>query len=455
MITIFDKRNIVVLGMAESGKAVATLLALKGFDVKIFDDNAQAIEEFMREDTLNGQIEPVAPDRGEDAVDRADLLVISPGVPMDHPLVERARMKSIDVAGELEVAYQFCSTKLIAVTGTNGKSTVTDLIGCILKAAGLNSIIAGNIGLPFSTVASSGRQLDAAVLEVSSFQLDTISRFKADVAVLLNVTPDHLDRYEDSFDTYAESKKRILNRADENTWFVYNDEDAVCRRFAAEHMGHRIPFSSKKTLNRGVYEREGKIVRKWEGDEETIISRAEFNPVGVHNLENALAAVAAATAVNIEKDAIVAALKAYVPLPHRMELVGVVDGVRYINDSKATNVDAAVKSIQSIEEGLILILGGRDKNGDFTVLRPYLQHVKKAILIGEARDAISGSISGSCPTEFADSMEEAVKNAGMSAVPGDTVLLAPACASFDMFENYKDRGKVFRACVNQLPGIKQ
>jgi UDP-N-acetylmuramoylalanine--D-glutamate ligase len=294
------------------------------------------------------------------------------------------------------------------------------------------------------------RDPDTLVLELSSFQLDTIDRFRVDVAVLLNVTPDHLDRYHHSFDEYAASKTRILNRAGAETAYVYNAEDRVAAELATTHGGPKLPFSSQRVLDAGTYFDGESIVRVWKGKTEHVIRRAEFTPVGVHNLENALASVAAVTPFGIPLDAVRTALRAYHPLPHRMELVRVVDGVAYINDSKATNVDATAKSLASIPGPVVVILGGRDKEGDFTALLPYLRTARRAVLIGEARNVIQRALAGRIAITEASDLADAVRVARASAQPGDTVLLAPACASFDMFRNYQERGEVFRATVNAL-----
>ena len=450
---INDAKKIFVLGLAKSGRAVSLLLARHGFAVRVWDDTADARNGFpppAGSTHATGDLEIVTQAVCERVLDDCDCLVVSPGVPLDHPLVRRAMSRSIDVMGELEVAFQFSKARVIAVTGTNGKSTVTDLIGAILGSAGVPSVVAGNIGTPFSSVLLEGHVEDTVVLEVSSFQLDTIDRFRADIAILLNITPDHLDRYGDSFDRYAASKHRILNRSDGGSFFVYNAEDALCSSFADGFPGTAMPFSSARTLGTGTFSRGDTLVRAMGGRETIIIHRKDFMPAGIHNLENALAAIAAVSPLDIPQDALERALKQYRPLPHRMELVQVAGGVAYINDSKATNIDAAAKSLQSIADGVIVILGGRDKNGDFTTLIPFLGRVKAAVLIGEAAEKIDSAIGGSCRVIHASTMEDAVQLARSTAVAGDTVLLAPACASFDMFANYKERGDEFKRCVKSI-----
>jgi UDP-N-acetylmuramoylalanine--D-glutamate ligase len=324
------------------------------------------------------------------------------------------------------------------------------MLGNILKTAGRRCIVAGNIGVPLSDVVVSGEVFDTIVLEISSFQLDTITDFRADVAVLLNVTEDHLDRYNDSLDEYAASKSRILNRSDDDTFFVYNHEDRICQRIAGDFHGRKIAFSSNTVLDEGVFARQGAIVRSWAGQVEEIIPIREFSPVGIHNLENAMAAVAAVTPYEVDTRHIHESLKSYRPLPHRMELTRVVGGVAYINDSKATNVDAAIKSVRSIEGPVVLIMGGLDKSSDFRPMVDQLSRVKRVFLIGAAAEKIRSVIGEHCEVGEASSMEEAVGEASKNATAGDTVLLAPACASFDMFKDYADRGNAFRDAVNRL-----
>ncbi|HET6462534.1 MAG TPA: UDP-N-acetylmuramoyl-L-alanine--D-glutamate ligase, partial [Candidatus Krumholzibacteria bacterium] len=383
------------------------------------------------------------------AITACDCVVLSPGVPLDHTLVTYAAAEEKPIIGEIEVAYHFTRARIVGVTGTNGKSTTVGVIGDILKAAGIDTVVAGNIGTPVCDVLRE-RDPHTLVLEISSFQLDTTDEFRAGVAVLLNVTPDHLDRYHHSFDEYAASKARILNHATDKAFYVYNREDAAANTLASKTPARGIPFSSARVLDHGVYFDDACIMRSWSGKREQVIPRGEFNPVGVHNLENALASVAVASALDISLDAIRSALRAYRPLPHRMELVRVLDGVSYVNDSKATNVDATVKSLISVEGHSILILGGRDKEGDFSVLVPHLSDVRCAVLIGEAKSVIRKALSGRVEMTDARDMEDAVRIGRKAAHTGDTVLLAPACASFDMFKNYQERGEVFRACVNNL-----
>ncbi len=450
---LLEKKRFLVLGLGKSGKAVARLLADKGFEVALTDDDESVVAAALDNPELGGYragFEVLRTDAARVSLSTCDALVVSPGVPLDNPLIEDARRRGITVTGELEVAYLHCSSPIIGVTGTNGKSTVVTILGAIFESAGKKAVVAGNVGTPFSEVVGAGRHYDAAIIEISSFQLDTISEFRADVAVLLNVTADHLDRYGDSFDEYATSKARILNGANDETIFVYNTDDPVCRAIAEQFSGKKIPFSSSTAPDGGVFVENRRIVRSGEGGMEQVIDVSDFPPIGVHNLENALAAVAAVTPFDVSGPDIRRALENYHPLAHRMEPVRTVDGVTYINDSKATNVDATVKSLRSVEGNVILIMGGLDKNGDFHSLLDHLERVKRVILIGDAKEKIRTVLAGRCDVSETETLEEAVGAAAALAVPGDTVLLAPACASFDMFANYVERGEVFRVAVNSL-----
>lgn len=447
---VSSKKSFFVLGMGRSGVAVSLLLADRGFPVVAFDDDPALLERLATNELRATKVGLASGDDVLDRLVRSDCLVVSPGVPLDHPIVRKAKADGTEIAGELEIAYHFCSSRIIGVTGTNGKSTVVQLLGHILEKALVPAVVAGNIGTPLAAVVREAEVPANVILEISSFQLDTIDDFRADVAVLLNVTADHLDRYEGSFDNYVASKARILNRSDARTVFVYNDDDAACRSIASGFSGEKIPFSSSHALDRGVFLHDGVIVRRLGDAEEGVLDASEFPPVGIHNLENAMAAVAAVTPLGVEVTSVQQALRSYRPLPHRMEPVRVVEGVNYINDSKATNVDATIKSIVSIDGPLIVILGGLDKDGDFRPLTSKLSGVKHVILIGKASDTIESVLAGHVAIHRAVSMVGAVGFAASTASPGDTVLLAPACASFDMFENYAARGQAFRDAVNAL-----
>ncbi|HET6349373.1 MAG TPA: UDP-N-acetylmuramoyl-L-alanine--D-glutamate ligase, partial [Candidatus Krumholzibacteria bacterium] len=394
--TFAQYRHFLVLGMARSGIAASGLLAGDGRTVTVCDDDPSVLARFAASDVareFDERITVTAPEGGMDVVAAVDCIVVSPGVPLEHPVVLAALSRAIPVIGEIELAWHFTKARIVGVTGTNGKSTTVGVIGEILKAAGVDVVVAGNIGTPVCDVLRE-RDPHTLVLELSSFQLDTTDEFRVDVAVLLNVTPDHLDRYHHSFAEYAASKARILRHADANTVYVYNREDETASALARETPARAIPFSSARRLDDGVCCEDDTIVHAAAGTRTPVLSRGEFVPVGVHNLENAMASVGVAYALDVPLAPLRSALRAYRPLPHRMEMVRELDGVTYVNDSKATNVDATVKSLVSIEGTSILILGGRDKDGDFTQLVPYLRDVRRVLLIGEAAPVIRRALSG-------------------------------------------------------------
>jgi UDP-N-acetylmuramoylalanine--D-glutamate ligase len=454
-----DGKKFFVLGLGLSGRAAVSLLAGEGRNVVAWDEDADAVTKHKDEiacERYRDRVEfpPAGADRSRVVPDitSSDVVVLSPGVPLDHPLVAAARDSNVAVVSEIEAAFHFTNARIIGVTGTNGKSTTVGVIGNILEAAGVRHVVAGNVGTPFAGVVGGGKDYDVIVLELSSFQLDTISEFRADVAVLLNVTPDHLDRYNNSMDEYAMSKARILNLADERSCFVFNENDDRCRVISRGYPGTLLPFSSasRPPGEAAVFQEENAIFRSWAGTRERVVERSEFTPVGIHNMENAMAAVGAASAMDVPLADIRGGLRSYRPLPHRMELVKVAGGVAYVNDSKATNVDATIKSLISIDGGVVLILGGKDKQGNFGALVPHLKNVRRIIVIGEATDKIMAALEGCCAMEKQTDMAAAVTAAANAALAGDTVLLAPACASFDMFDSYNHRGEVFRSCVNAL-----
>ncbi len=445
-----DTRKVLVLGLARSGTAVAALLAEHGHNVLAFDESHDAVSRFGSNPRVQSKanVSVVDAAEAETVIRDCDELVISPGVPLDHPLVLTARQSGIPVVGEVEAASRYTRARIIGVTGTNGKSTTVGVIGDIVSSVHSRTVVAGNVGTPFAEVVQD--EQDVIVLELSSFQLDTIDAFRCDIAVLLNVTPDHLDRYHNSMKEYAESKARILNRADSDSVFVYNAEDSITVEIADGFPGQLVPFSTRRELSQGVFLDGDRVISNWKGSAETVIERPEFTPTGLHNAENLLAAIGASMALGITTKDMVAPLRAYRPLPHRMELVRVVDGVSYINDSKATNVDAACKSLESVDGQSVIILGGRDKDGDFSALLPFVGRVRVAILIGEAQGVIRAALEGACVLLNCKDLPDAVRAAAGLVEAGDTVLLAPACASFDMFPNYEARGVTFRDAVNAL-----
>ncbi len=378
-----------------------------------------------------------------------DLIVPSPGVPADDPLLVAARTKRITVWSEIELAYRFLEGRLIGITGSNGKTTTTTLIHHILKAASVETLLAGNVGTPLISVIGETTAKTVAVVELSSFQLELIERFRPDIGVLLNLTPDHLDRHK-TLDAYVAAKARMFENQTELDAAVLNADDPLTARFVTKKP-QVFWFSRKQRVNEGACLQDDEIFVAHKGKQEFVMKRADIPLVGAHNLENVLAAVTAARLAGVDAATIAAAVKNFAGVEHRLEFVVEVRGARYYNDSKATNVDATLKALDSFPGRVLIILGGKDKGSDYTVLQQALREKAiAALLIGAAAEKIEEQIRGSVPLKRAETLARAVEMASEAARPGDVVLLAPACASFDQFENYEQRGRVFKELVRGL-----
>ena len=443
-------KRVTVVGLARSGVAACKALADRGARVQGTD---RLPREKLRGDLTalehRGVGLATGGHRAEDFLD-ADLIVISPGVPTDTDLLTQARARGIPVWAEVELASRLTPARFLGITGTNGKSTTTSLLGAMLEAAGFPAVVAGNIGTALCEVVTTLGPSDWVVAELSSFQLETIVAFRPHVAVLLNLAPDHLDRYANVADYYAAKARIFLNQTAED-FAVLNADDPPALEWARGLRSQTHLFSRTRTVGDGAFVRDGRLVIRREGRTEAACGVAEIRIQGLHNLENSLAASAAAAAIGVPAAAIGGALKRFPGLPHRLELVAEARGVRYVNDSKGTNVGAVVKSLESYAGGVILIAGGKDKGGDFAPLRPLVEaRVKTLLLLGQARDAIRAQLAGGCPMEEAPTLDAAVRRAAEIATAGDTVLLSPACASFDMFRDFEHRGDVFREAVLAL-----
>jgi UDP-N-acetylmuramoylalanine--D-glutamate ligase len=445
-------KDVLVLGLGRSGMAAASLLQRDGARVVVRDEfaDAQLRERASRLRQLGVRVELGSEfDRSA----RFDLAVLSPGIAPERPIVRELLTQNTPMFSELEIAYRFCLCPIVAITGTNGKTTTTELIARMLEGCGKRTLAAGNIGNAFSDAVEASAGLDALVLEVSSFQLEKIDHFRARVAVLLNITPDHLDRYE-SMEAYAAAKSFVfMNQQPEDTAVVSAEALGYLQRLGLALRARPITFSA--------YNRPADVWLDW-FDNETIWCRlpecqgillkmSETNLRGVHNAENVLATLATGLAMRLPVSQMREAICTYCPQPHRCELVAELNGVTYINDSKATNVDAVEKALRSLPGRAVLIAGGRDKGLDFTSMKEVVaEKVKLAVLIGEAQNKMWRAWSRAAPCARASSMEEAVRVAAAHARAGDTVLLSPACASFDMFENYEARGDEFKRQVFSL-----
>ena len=445
-------KEIVIVGMARSGMAAAEFLWKRGAHVTLSDNRpTSALESEIR--FLNERnIRYEAGGHSKELFELADLVVVSPGVPLSLPVLQHAAQIGKTLISEIELASRYLRGKVIAITGTNGKTTTTTLVGEILRASGFRVQVGGNIGTPLISLVESSNEDTWSVVELSSFQLEAVPTFRPDIAVILNITPDHLDRYP-SFEAYAQAKLNIFENQISSDFAVLNLEDPSLQKAAGKIRSQVFWFSGSREVACGTHVVRGQIVFESGHRTEPVMPSDQVPLKGRHNIENVAAATTAARLVGIPPRSIADSIRNFKAVEHRLEPVADIKGVAFFNDSKATNVDATIKALEAFESGVILILGGRDKGGDFNVLRHLLQRrAKSVILLGEASDKIRTQLAGVVPMTQAQSMDDAVKQALHQAAPGDTVLLAPACASFDMFQNYEHRGREFKAAVRRLQG---
>jgi len=439
-----------VVGAARSGLAAARLLHRHGARVRVCDRRAAGEMSDAGQALAALGIETAWGRDDASLLEGRDLVVWSPGIPDIHPVATTARARGIPVISELELGFLAAHAPLLCITGTNGKSTTTDLVGALVRAAGREAAVCGNIGRAVCEVAESVGAAGLLVVEVSSFQLETVDRLRPFVATWLNLTPDHLERHRD-FATYGALKQRLFARQEESDWGVWNaDDPEVMARSAGR--GTRLAFSLARPVAEGACVREGRIVLAWRGGEEPLLATRELRLPGAHNLANALAALATVLPLEIAPDTLREVLRGYRGLEHRLEPVATVEGVRFVNDSKATNADSLAVALRSFEEPVVLIAGGRDKGQDFTPLAPLVARaVRHLVLIGEGAPRMAAAWSG-VSSSRAGSLAEAVDLAYDIArrAGGGTVLLSPACASFDMFLDFEDRGRRFKAEVGRL-----
>jgi len=446
-------RRVLVVGAGKSGVAAAGLLARKGARTTLTDIK-RADELGDRLSGLNGRVTLALGFYPEVTREAWDLVVVSPGVPAGIPPLRQALAAGVEVIGELELAWRFARAPVVAVTGTNGKTTTTALIGAIFRTAGRRTLVAGNIGTPFSATVEDYGPEDVIVLEVSSFQLEAAPTFRPHVALILNITPDHLDRHGD-MEAYVAAKARIFARQGPDDRTILNADDPPTAALASSVPGQVIFFSRRHRLERGIFvHRDWIAVREEERKDPVFVCPVDALRIpGAHNLENALAAVAAARAMGVPPETIARALRAFPGVPHRLEPVGVIRGVRYINDSKGTNPDASIKALEAFTDPIILIAGGRNKGSDFRPFAARLRDkVRALIVLGEAADEIARAAADAGLREIrhAADLPRAVQAAADLARPGDIVLLSPACASGDMFRNYEERGDLFRRVVQEM-----
>lgn len=453
-------KKITVIGAARSGVAAARLLQAKGAEVYVSDSSPAEHLQSAISDLQSLGVGWEAGGHTERVYD-CSLMVISPGVPSSAPVVLEARRRGIEVLSELEVASWFCRAPIVAVTGSNGKTTTVTLIGRILGDAKKKYVVAGNIGTAFSSVVLRLDETSIAVLEVSSFQLDFCKTFRPKVSVILNITPDHMDRYENSMEKYSESKARIFMNQTDNDILISNADDAWCEVKSQDSKVKKLPFSVQRKLQEGAFLENDKLITVIAGKWSEVIEVEEISIPGIHNLYNAMAAALAAEVVGVNVASIRATLKNFKGVEHRLEFVREIGKVRFVNDSKATNVDSVWYALQAYSSPIVLILGGRDKGNDYSKLfEMVVKRVRAIVAIGESAEKVAAAFQECTRVEIVSSldedipyrasMERAVQVAKWLSQPGDVVLLSPACASFDWFHHYEERGQVFKEIVAAL-----
>lgn len=442
-------KRVLVIGLARTGVATALYCAERGAivtatDTRSADELSECVPK-LRDASVQLQLGGYS-----DAILRGQELVVpSPGVSADSELLIKAREVKVTVWSEIELAFRFLRGRLIGITGSNGKTTTTTLVDHILRHAGFSSVLAGNIGTPLIAAVGQSSESTITAAELSSFQLELVETFRPNISVLLNLTPDHLDRHK-TFSAYAAAKARIFENQIEEDAAILNLDDAASREIAPSRP-EVFWFSRKSNVEQGAFVKNGKLIFRRNNREEEILNCDEVPLPGAHNLENVLAATIAVRLAGAQPVQIAEAIRNFSGVEHRIEFVAEIHGVRYYNDSKATNVDAALKALEAFPGRIIVILGGKDKDSDYTQLRTALREKTiLALLIGSAADKIEKQIKGSVAIRRAETLQKAVQFAAQAAHSGDIVLLAPACASFDQFQNYEQRGRVFKELVHQL-----
>jgi len=443
-------KNITVIGAGRSGVGAAKLIKKVG--------GIPFVSDAGKENDLSGVIN-ILMESGikyetgthSEKVYDCETMVVSPGVPAVAAVLNNAREKNIKLISEVELAYEFCKGKIIAITGTNGKTTTTSLCGHVFNNCGFKTHVAGNIGLAFSEIALDVIENDFVALEVSSFQLDLIDKFKPEVAMILNITPDHLNRYDDDLEKYADSKQQIYKNQDENDYLILNGSNEAVLKYLKDHRSKSFFFSQNAEQNHGCYVEKEDVIFRIAGTEKFRCKRSDIKIRGEHNLANAMAVIIAAKINELDNEKIIDALQTFESVEHRLELVREIDGVKFINDSKATNVDSVWYALRSFDEPIFLILGGQDKGNDYEQIKQLvIEKVVKIYAIGSSADKVFNFFHNSVKVEIKNSMNDVITSAINEAREGEVVLLSPACASFDMFDNYEHRGKAFKKAVNNI-----
>ena len=443
-----EGKRVLVVGFSRTGKAVCRFLLDRKARIKVSEAKNSAE---LAHNIRNWEKKGIEFELGGHTLQtflEAELIIPSPGIPM-IPELEKSRNQGIKIFSEIELASRFLAGRIIGITGSNGKSTVATLTHQILKEGGLPSFLAGNIGIPLISFVNTSQPGHFYVTELSSFQLEHTEQFAPSISVFLNITPDHIDWHQ-SFESYFSAKKKILLRQKPEDTAILNYDDTRIWRLQDNTVFQTYAFSRKQSVSRGCFLKEDQIIIR-DGKITKLMPTSEIGLLGKHNWENVMAAALVGHILGIAAFDMKQSIKNFKSLEHRLEKVTTLEGIEFYNDSKATNVDATIKSILSFSRKIILILGGRDKEGDFTQLKnPVAARVKKIILMGEAREKIRQALEGTVPIEIAATMQDAVKRGYTTANSGDIVLLAPACTSFDMYQNYEDRGRAFKQEVLSL-----
>ncbi|MDD6204072.1 MAG: UDP-N-acetylmuramoyl-L-alanine--D-glutamate ligase [Firmicutes bacterium] len=443
-------KTVLIIGMARSGIAAAkTLLEL---NCRVILNDSKPEQELTGLEELKGRCEFRLGCRADGLLEGVDYIVISPSVPPTIPALKSAAEKGIPVLTEIELGYRLCSGTTVAITGTNGKTTTTSLVGQMFQDAGRKNFVVGNIGVPYVSKALNAAKEHVMVTEISSYQLQCIDTFHAHVALLLNITPDHLDRH-GGMDGYIAAKRRVFENQNGDDFAVLNYEDKTVRAMADKIKSRAVFFSSARELEQGVFLKDGNIVFKYGAVNTVICPAGEVYIKGRHNLENAMAAVAAAMLMGISAQSCAYTLRSFKGVEHRIETVDTVKGVTFINDSKGTNPDSTVKAIQTMTAPTVLLLGGYDKGGSFDgLIKQYTPYIRYTVVLGATKDKITAALEACGVTDYctADTFRDAVMLAYSHAEPGWNVLLSPACASWDMFKDFEQRGEVFKQIVGQI-----
>lgn len=446
-------KRVLVVGSGISGIAAAELLKKKQVEIILFDGNKELDIAALKEKApVFTDVEIVLGELAEEVMERIDLVVLSPGVPTDLPMVNSLREHGIPIWGEIELAYYFGKGRIVAITGTNGKTTTTALTGEIMANYFSDVKVVGNIGIPYTSVALDTTENTVTVAEISSFQLETTHAFAPEVSAILNITPDHLNRHH-TMECYIEAKESITKQQTADNVCVLNYEDEVLRAFGEQLHTKVLFFSSRRKLEKGLYFEENKIYFANGQDVQLVIDVDELNILGLHNYENVMAAVGMALSMGVPMEKIVEVLKRFQAVEHRIEYVTEKRGVKFYNDSKGTNPDAAIKGIQAMNRPTYLIGGGYDKDSEYDEwIESFDGKVKKLVLIGQTKEKIAECAKAHGFTEIVmcNSLEEAIDVCYEHAVSGEAVLLSPACASWGMFKNYEERGDIFKAYVRNL-----